>query len=117
MSIEIPKILEKEIKDFAKLNDIEDIDDFIISCIRGGFNIAKYGYSPKDNFNKENKPFKEEDYDTEKENYSSRVEGEGDSKKKGRPKKEKTVEERFIEPIKKAEEAVKPKKKILIINN
>lgn len=106
MSIEIPKNLEKEIKDFAKLNEVQDIDNFIIECLRDGFNIAKYGYSPVDNFKKENKPFKTENYAEEK----------NEQKRKGTSEKVKRVEEALIERTELQEE-VKPKKKIRIINN
>jgi hypothetical protein len=101
MSIEIPKNLEKEIKDFAKLNDVQDIDDFVIECLRDGFNIAKYGYSPIDNFKKENKPFKNEEYVEEKIESKRKIE---------------RIEETPIERTERQEE-VKPKKKIRIINN
>ena len=106
MSIEIPKNLEKDIKDFAKLNEIKDINDFIIVCLRDGFNIAKYGYSPIDNFKKENKPFKNEDY----------VEEKIEPKRKGASTKVERVEEAPIERAEQQKE-VKPKKKIRIINN
>ena len=106
MSIEIPKNLEKEIKDFAKLNEVQDIDNFVIECLRDGFNIAKYGYSPIDNFKKENKPFKTENY----------VEEKNESKRKGASEKVKRVEEAPIERTEQQEE-VRPKKKIRIINN
>ena len=110
MSIEIPKKLEKEIKDFAKLNEVQDIDNFIIECLRDGFNIAKYGYSPIDNFKKENKPFKNEDY----------VEEKIEQKRKGASTKVESVEETPIERTEQQKEkviVVKPKKKIRIINN
>lgn len=106
MSIEIPKNLEKEIKDFAKLNEVQGIDNFVIECLRDGFNIAKYGYSPIDNFKKENKPFKTENY----------VEEKNEQKRKGAPEKVKRIEEAPIERTEQQEE-VKPKKKIRIINN
>ena len=101
MSIEIPKNLEKDIKDFAKLNEVQDIGNFVIECLRDGFNIAKYGYSPIDNFKKENKPFKNEDYVEEKIESKRKVE---------------RIEETPIERTEQQEE-VKPKKKIRIINN
>ena len=106
MSIEIPKNLEKEIKDFAKLNEVKDINDFIIVCLHDGFNIARFGYSPIDNFKKENKPFKNEDY----------VEEKIEQKRKGASTKVESVEETPIERTEQQKE-VKPKKKIRIINN
>ena len=106
MSIEIPKKLEKDIKDFAKLNDIQDVDNFMITCLNRGFNIARFGYSPIDNFKKENKPFKSEDY----------VEEKIEPKRKGASKKIESIEEAPIERTEQQKE-VKPKKKIRIINN
>ena len=67
MLITISKTLENDIMSFVKLNQIEDVNGFLTGCLRDGFNIAKYGYSPKDNFNKENKPFKVENYDSKEE--------------------------------------------------
>jgi len=63
--------LVKEIKEYCKLNNIEDIDRFINSCLRKGFNILKYGLSPIDNFKIEN-----EIYDTEKSKRNSLKENE-----------------------------------------
>ena len=42
----IPKKIRDEIKEFCKLNGIEDIDDFILKNIKTGFNIEKYGNAP-----------------------------------------------------------------------
>lgn len=44
----------KEIKEFCKINGIEDVEGTINKCLIQGFNILKYGYSPQDNFNIEN---------------------------------------------------------------
>ena len=58
MLITLPRSLEDEIKKFCEVNGVTEYNDFFVSCIRNGFNIAKFGTSPMDNFNKENKPFK-----------------------------------------------------------
>ena len=42
----LPKILTNEIIEFCKLNDIENSDDLILSCFKGGFAIEKYGLTP-----------------------------------------------------------------------
>lgn len=42
--------LIKEITEFCKLNNIEDIDGQINACLRKGFDILKYGTSPIDNY-------------------------------------------------------------------
>lgn len=110
MLITIPRTLETDIMNFVKINNIEDINNFLVVCLRDGFSIAKYGVSPKDNFNKENKPLNIEKYDKEENNFSG-VEGEK-PKKRGRPKKQQPKEESSIQ---KQEEVVKPKKIIRIL--
>lgn len=45
--------LKKEIKDFCKLNEISDYDGFFYECLEVGFNVARYGMSPKDNIVRE----------------------------------------------------------------
>ena len=42
---------------FVNINEIDDVNAFLANCLCDGFNIAKYGVSPQDNFKKENKPF------------------------------------------------------------
>ena len=42
----VPKKIRDEIKKFCELNDIDDIDKFIIKNIETGFNIEKYGNAP-----------------------------------------------------------------------
>ncbi len=115
MEITISKVLEKDIMNFIKINEIGDINLFLSNCLRDGFNIAKYGYSPQDNFNKENKPFKLENNDyTEKEINTEGAEGK-ETKRRGRPKKQPTENKEIIEPKEEVKEVVKPKKKITII--
>ena len=121
MEITVSKVLEKDIMNFIRLNEIGDINLFLSNCLRDGFNIAKYGHSPQDNFNKENKPFKLENNEhTEQEINTERVE-EKETKRRGRPKKQPTEtkesiihKEEKVEPIKEIE-ILKPKKKITII--
>jgi hypothetical protein len=112
MLITIPKTLETDIMNFVKLNKIEDINLFLSICLRDGFNIAKYGRSPQDNFNKENKPFKIDEND--KKELDIRETERKETKRRGRPKKQSTTEE-SIKQEEKREEVVKPKKKITII--
>ena len=113
MLITISKTLETDIMNFAKINEIDDINSFLANCLRDGFNIAKYGTSPQDNFKKENKPLKIEKYDTEESNFG-RVDG-NEKKRPGRPKKQNRENEESSEQIKKTEENIKPKKTIRII--
>lgn len=109
MTIEIPKTLEKDIKEFAKLNNIEDVNSFIITCIRGGFNVTKYGTSPKENFNNENKPLEIKNYG-EKEINIERMEEEKGAKGKRRKTNDAKEESK---PIKKEEPTVKRKIQII----
>ncbi len=45
--MEIPKQLQKEITDYCKLNNIKDVDKFIIKTLTSGFTIVKYGVQPQ----------------------------------------------------------------------
>ena len=74
MTLEIPKKLEKDIKSFCEINNVEDIENFLISCLSKGFAIVKFGETPKDNFKSENKPLKIEKYDSKEKINSERVE-------------------------------------------
>lgn len=44
--MEIPKKLKDEIWEYCRLNDITDIDAFILNSTQQGFNIEKYGTTP-----------------------------------------------------------------------
>ena len=44
--MEIPKKLKDEVWEYCRLNDITDIDAFIIKSTQQGFNIEKYGTTP-----------------------------------------------------------------------
>ena len=114
MIIEISRALESDIMNFVRVNEVKDINGFLASCLRDGFNIAKYGVSPQDNFKSENKPLKIENYENTEESNSKGVEKEK-GKRKGRPKKQPSTSEEGIKPIEKAEEPIKPKKTIRII--
>lgn len=43
----------KDIKNYCNLNLIDDVDGFINKCLTYGFNIIRYGVSPKDNVRRE----------------------------------------------------------------
>lgn len=47
-------LIEKEINEYCKLNNINDIEGFITQCMLNGFNTFRYGVSPSDNIKKEN---------------------------------------------------------------
>ena len=51
--------LEKQIRQYCQLNDIEDINAFANRCTNQGFNIIKFGTSPKDNVERESKGIKD----------------------------------------------------------
>ena len=44
--MEIPKNIKDEIWEYCRLNDITDIDSFILNSLQQGFNIDKYGSTP-----------------------------------------------------------------------
>lgn len=44
--MEIPKKTKDEIWDYCRLNDIPNIDDFMLKLINQGFTIEKYGATP-----------------------------------------------------------------------
>ena len=46
--MKIPKKLKKEIKDYCVLNNITDIETFMLDAVKQGFNIEKYGNAPFD---------------------------------------------------------------------
>jgi len=49
----------KAIAEYCEANAIEDINAFANRCAMQGFNIAKYGLSPGDNIDRENKGIKD----------------------------------------------------------
>ena len=49
----------KAIDEYCKMNNIEDINAFANRCATQGFNIVKYGLSPKDNVERETKGIKD----------------------------------------------------------
>ena len=44
--MEIPKKLKDEIWEYCRLNNITDIDSFMLKSLQQGFNIEKYGTTP-----------------------------------------------------------------------
>ena len=44
--MDIPKNIKNEIIDYCQLNDIPNIDDFILKMIKQGLTIEKYGSAP-----------------------------------------------------------------------
>tara|TARA_R110001583_G_scaffold79358_1_gene214337 strand:- start:16016 stop:16651 length:636 start_codon:yes stop_codon:yes gene_type:complete len=44
--LELPKDLKNEVEQFCNLNEIEDCDEFLLGCLKGGFAIEKWGRTP-----------------------------------------------------------------------
>jgi hypothetical protein len=44
--MEVPKKLKDEIWEYCRLNDISNIDEFIINMIRQGYSVEKFGTTP-----------------------------------------------------------------------
>jgi hypothetical protein len=44
--MEVPKKLKDEIWEYCRLNDISNIDEFIINMIRQGYSVEKFGATP-----------------------------------------------------------------------
>lgn len=44
--MEIPKKIKDEIWDYCRLNDITDIDGFMVNMLQQGYNVEKYGNAP-----------------------------------------------------------------------
>lgn len=117
MSIEIPKPLEKDVNEFCKLNNITDIDKFILTCFRNGYNIVKYGISPKDNFESQNKPLEIKEITNGKEETDIGPSEKEEPTVKKRTSRVKKTNEVSKEEDKEITTPVKPKKKIRIIKN
>jgi chromosome segregation ATPase len=47
--MEIPKNLKDEIWEYCRLNDISNIDDFVIKMVRQGYTVEKFGSTPLGN--------------------------------------------------------------------
>ena len=49
----VNQTLEKQIRQYCELNEIDDINAFANRCLSQGFNIVKFGLSPADNVKRE----------------------------------------------------------------
>ncbi len=45
--------LYQDISRYCQMNDIKDVESFIGNCLMQGYNIVKFGYTPKDNLRRE----------------------------------------------------------------
>lgn len=44
--MELPKYIKDEIWEYCRVNDIPNIDDFILKLVKQGFTVEKYGATP-----------------------------------------------------------------------
>ena len=87
--------LEKSIRSYCEFNGIEDVNAFANRCAMQGFNIVKFGASPKDNIDRENNGIKDI-----KKNASSTKKKEPPRKNEvGQKEQEAVVIEEFKEEI------------------
>lgn len=54
MTISIPSITSKQIKEYCSINSINNIEGFCVECLMKGFSIEKFGNSPLDKIKMEN---------------------------------------------------------------
>ena len=59
MRLYINPTLEKSIRSYCEANEIEDVNAFANRCALQGLNIVKFGTSPRDNIERENKGIKD----------------------------------------------------------
>ncbi len=106
----VNQTLEKQIRQYCEMNEIEDINAFVNRCLSQGFNIIKYGVSPSDNKEREEngiKDFKKrriEKADGKNQEKSAAQETSGrENKEESKPieEKESAVTVRKIQIIKK----------------
>lgn len=55
--------IDKSIEDYCKMNEIEDVTEFRYKCLQQGFNIVRFGISPKDNINREHNGIQDLNYE------------------------------------------------------
>ena len=92
----INQTLDKQIREYCSINNIEDINAFANRCVLQGLNILKYGFSPSDNVNRENNSIKDTTKNTKKKETKNSV-------------KQTDVKEEKVE-LKEKDENVKTKK-------
>lgn len=100
----INQTLEKSIRSYCELNDIEDVNAFANRCALQGFNVIKFGVSPKDNIERENNGIKDI-VKNEKRKKNEKPQGTDDGKQ---IVEEGEVREEFKEEVEPIEEGKKP---------
>ena len=91
--------LERQIRQYCQLNEIEDVNAFANRCATQGFSIIKFGTSPKDNAERETKGIKDiKKTNGKKEAHNEAVEGQttfkGEEPTTSEKEKSKPTEER-----------------------
>ena len=114
ITIELPYKLSMGITEYCKLNGIDDVNGFALSCLINGFNIDMFGSSPADNIDRELSPSRiktnKKDYEnngTEKEDIGGCTQGE----QEGTSQDDCGKEEEACERAEEAKAAVTPKKR------
>lgn len=101
--------LEKSIRSYCEMNDIKDVNAFANRCAMQGFNVVKFGLSPKDNIDRENNGIKDvnkNEKKSKKEDPSRQNEGKQEKQKELR--KENIKEE--VKPTEERESKVTVRK-------
>ena len=101
----VNQTLERQIRQYCELNEIEDINAFANRCLSQGFSIIKFGSSPKDNIQRENKGIK----DIDKDEYKRQTKQET---KPSREEETKRVVEETIEREPTTKEDIKEKEEV-----
>ena len=101
----------RAIEEYCKLNGIEDINAFANRCATQGFNIVKFGLSPKDNVERENKGIKDIKNERTRKKKDPAPEDNGEQEK-GNGERPKTNEEE-IKPVEKGKDVTV--RKIVVI--
>ena len=92
----VNQTLERQIRQYCELNDIDDINAFANRCLSQGFSIIKFGTSPIDNIERENKGIK----DLNKDEYKKQT------KQESKPSREEESK-RVIEKVDERESSTK----------
>jgi hypothetical protein len=87
----VNQTLERQIRQYCELNEIDDINAFANRCLSQGFSIIKFGTSPRDNVEREINGIK----DLSKDEYKKQTKPSREEESKRR------VEETVKEPTKK----------------
>ena len=103
----VNQTLERQIRQYCELNDIDDINAFANRCLSQGFSIIKFGTSPMDNIERENKGIK----DLNKDEYKKQTKETQPSREEESKRVTEEIDERESstkESVKEKEKEVKP---------